>query len=130
MWASVTDSWPILTQLWFKACARTANMQAPFLCMWPLIVPTGTKRSSGVGTVLAHNLRRWIGVVPALGGRISCFVVMTMGYCLVDTTHRPSVDLMPGRRRIQWTGSGPALNRHWDCFSRLLGDQTTKKYRF
>ena len=34
---------------------------------------------AGVGTVLAHNLRRWIGVVPALGGRISCFVVMTMG---------------------------------------------------
>ena len=43
----------------------------------------GTKRSPGVGTVLAHSLRRWIGVVPALGGRISCFVEMTMGLLLI-----------------------------------------------
>ena len=27
-------------------------------------------------------------------------------------------------------GSEPALNRHWACFSCLLGDQMTKKYRF
>ena len=27
-------------------------------------------------------------------------------------------------------GGGPALNRHWACFSCLLGDQMTKKYRF
>ena len=54
-------------------------MQVPFVCMWLMIVPAGTKRSPCVGTVLAHSLRRWIGVVPALGGRISCFVVMTMG---------------------------------------------------
>ena len=39
----------------------------------------GTKRLPGVSTVLAHSLRRRIGVVPALGGRISCFVEMTMG---------------------------------------------------
>ena len=44
-----------------------------------MIVPAGTKRLTGVGTVLAHSLRRWIGVAPALGGRISCFVVMAMG---------------------------------------------------
>ena len=44
-----------------------------------MIVQAGTKRSTGVGTVLAHSLRRWIRVVPALGGRIYCFVVMTMG---------------------------------------------------
>ena len=37
------------------------------------------KRSPGVGTVLAHSLQHWIGAVPALVGRISCFVVMTMG---------------------------------------------------
>ena len=47
--------------------------------MWLMIVPAGTKRLPGVGTVLAHSLRRWIGVEPALGGRISCFLVMTMG---------------------------------------------------
>ena len=47
--------------------------------MWLMIVPAGTKRSTSVGTVLAHSLRRWIGAVPALGGRISCFVVMTIG---------------------------------------------------
>ena len=33
----------------------------------------------------------------ALGGRISCFVVLF----LVDSTHWPSVDLVPGRRRRQ-----------------------------
>ena len=54
-------------------------MQVPFVCMWLMIVPPGTKRSPGVGTVLAHSLRRWISVVPALGGHISCFVVITMG---------------------------------------------------
>ena len=52
-------------------------MQVPFVSIWVLIVPTGTKLSPGVGTVLTHSLRRWIGVV--LGGRISCFVVMTIG---------------------------------------------------
>ena len=43
-----------------------------------MIVPAGMKHSPGVGTVLTHSLRRLIGVVPALDGRISCFVVMTM----------------------------------------------------
>ena len=75
MWASVTDGGPTLTQ----HRDRTANMQVPFVCMWLMIIPAGTKCSPGVGTVLAHSLRHWIGVVPALGGRISCFVVMTMG---------------------------------------------------
>ena len=42
------------------------------------IDPAGTKRSPGVDTVLVHSPRRWIGVVPALGGRISHFVLMTM----------------------------------------------------
>ena len=63
-----------------------------------MIFPADTKRSPSVGTVLAHSLRRWIGVVPVLGGRISCFVVMT-----------PSVDLVPGRRRGRWTGIESAL---------------------
>ena len=54
-------------------------MQVPFVCMWLMIVPTGTKRSPRVGTVLAHSLRRWISVVTALGGRISCFVVTASG---------------------------------------------------
>ena len=27
-------------------------------------------------------------------------------------------------------GGGPALNRHWACFSCLLGDQMTKKIDF
>ena len=54
-------------------------MQVHFVCMWLMIVPADTKRLPGFGTVLAHSLRRWIGVVPALGGRIYCFVVMTMG---------------------------------------------------
>ena len=31
------------------------------------------------------------------------------GYCSVDTTHWPSVDLMPGRHRRQWTGIESAL---------------------
>ena len=85
-------------------------MQVPYVGMWLMIVPAGTKRSTGLGTVLAHCLRRWIGVVPALGGRISCFVVMTMGgYCSVDQTHWPSVDLLPGRRRRRWTGIESAL---------------------
>ena len=55
-------------------------MQVPFVCkpMWLMIVPAGTKLLPGAGAVLAHGLRRWIGVVPALGGRISCFVVMTI----------------------------------------------------
>ena len=53
-------------------------MQVPFVCMWLMIVPAGTKRSPGVGTVLAHSLRRWIGIVPALVGRISCFTVMRL----------------------------------------------------
>ena len=54
-------------------------MQVPFVSMWLLIVPAGTKRSPSAGTVLAHRVRRWIGAVPALGGCISCFVVMTIG---------------------------------------------------
>ena len=54
-------------------------MQVPFVCMWLMIVPAGTKRSPSAGTVLAHSLRRLIGVVPALGGRTYCFVGMTMG---------------------------------------------------
>ena len=55
-------------------------MQVPFVqCMyWLMIDPAGTKRSPGVDTVLVHSPRRWIGVVPALGGRISHFVLMTM----------------------------------------------------
>ena len=40
------------------------------------------------------------------------------GYCSVDSTHWPSVDLVP------------ALNWHLACLSILLGDQMTKKYRF
>ena len=54
-------------------------MQVSFGCMWLMIVLAGTKRAPSVGTVLAHSLRRWIGVVQSLGGRLSCFVVMTMG---------------------------------------------------
>ena len=68
-----------------------------------MIAPAGTKRSPGVGTVLAHSLRRWIGVVPALA--------------LISF-------------RADVVGGGPALTRHWACFSCLLGDQMTKKYRF
>ena len=74
-------------------------MQVPFVCMRLMIVPAGTKCSSGVDTVLAHSLWRWIGVVPALGGRDD-----DGGYCSVDTTHWPSVDLVRGRRRRRWTG--------------------------
>ena len=44
-----------------------------------MIILAGTKRSPGVSTVLAHSLRRWIGVVPTFGGRIIWFVLMTMG---------------------------------------------------
>ena len=47
--------------------------------MWLMIVPAGTKHSPDVGTVLAHSLRRWIGVVPVLGVHISCFVMMKIG---------------------------------------------------
>ena len=85
--------------------AAAAYMQVPFVCMWLMIVPAGTKHSPGVGTLLAHSLRCWIGIVPALGGRIFWFVVMTM----VDSTHWPSVDLMPGWRRRRWTGIESAL---------------------
>ena len=81
-------------------------MQVPFVCMWLMIVPAGTKRSPSVGTVLAHSLRRWIGIV--------------------ETTHWPSVDLVPGRHCRQWTGIESALA----CVSHLLGDQMTKKYSF
>ena len=85
-------------------------MQVPFVCMWLMIVPAGTKRSPGAGKLLAHSLRRWISIVPALGGRISCFVVMTIGgYCSVDTAHWPSVDLVPSRRRMRWTGIESAI---------------------
>ena len=79
MWASGTDGGLTLTQLGSKHRDRTANMQVPFVCMCLMIVAPGTKRSPSVGTVLAHSLRRWIAVVPALGERISCFVVMAMG---------------------------------------------------
>ena len=102
-------------------------MQVLFVCMWLMFVPAGTKRSPSVGTVLAHSLRRWIGVVPALGGHnYILFCCDDDGYCSVDTKHWPSVDLVPGRRRRRWTG----IESHWACVSRLLGDQMTKKYRF
>ena len=72
MWARVTDSGPTLPSFGSKHRDRTVNMQVPFVCMW-------RQARSSVGTGLAHGLLRWISVVPALGGRISCFVVMTMG---------------------------------------------------
>ena len=95
MWAGITDGGPALTQLWFKASWPYCQ---PFVFMWLMIVPTGSKRLPGVGTVLAHSLRRWIGVVPALGGCISCFVVMTMGL------------LHSGHDALAWCwfGAGPA----------------------
>ena len=88
-----------------------------------MIVPTGSKRLPGVGTVLAHSLRRWIGVVPALGGCISCFVVMTMG-AIAQWTRRIGLVLIWCRAGV--VGGGPALHRHWACFSFFLGDQMTK----
>ena len=61
-------------------------MQVPFVCMWLMIVPAGMKHQPGVGTVLAHSLRHWIGVVPVLGGRISFFCCDDDGgYCSVDS---------------------------------------------
>ena len=76
-----------------------------------MIVQAGSKCSPDVGTVLAHSLRRWIGVVPALGGRISCFVVMTIGAIAQWTPRigRPSVDSMPGWRRRRWNGIESAM---------------------
>ena len=47
--------------------------------MWLMIVPAGRKRLPGIDTVMALSLRRCIGVVQKLDGRISCFVVMMMG---------------------------------------------------
>ena len=72
-WPTVYDAEKTLAQYW------VTNMQVPFVCMWLMIVPAGTKPAHRVGTVLTHSLRRWIGVVSALGGRMSCFVVMPMG---------------------------------------------------
>ena len=76
-------------------------MQVPFVCMWFMIVPAGTKRLTSVGTVLAQSLRHWIGV-----GWTYIFFCCDDdgGYCSVDTTHWPSVDLVLGLRRRRWTG--------------------------
>ena len=85
-------------------------MQVPFVCMWLMIVLAGTKRLPGVGTVLAHSLRRWIGVVPRW---VDVYLVLFISLVLIWC-------------RAGVVGGGPALNRHWACFSCLLGDQMTK----
>ena len=54
--------------------------------------------------MLDQRRRRWSDVVQML---YKCFVFA--GYCPADTTHWPSVDMVPGRRRRRWTGIESAL---------------------
>ena len=104
-----------------KHSDRTDNMQVPFVCMWLMIVPAGTKRSPGVGTVLAHSLWRRIGWTYIL------FCCDDDGsYCSVDSTHWSSVDLVPGRRRRRWIGIESALG----LFLLFAGDQIRKTLHF
>ena len=102
-----TSRWPFVRPdpcLSSKHRDRTANMQVPFVCMALMIVPAGTKCSPAVGTVLSHRLRldrRCTGV----GWTYILFCCDDDGcYCSVDSTHWPSVDLVPGRRRRRRTG--------------------------
>ena len=125
-WPTVYDAQPTLAQYWVtvgQRHRRRANINPALVQSIVTVPPTcryfcmhvaydrpaGMKRSPGVGTVLVHSLRRRNGVVPALGGLISCFVVMTMGDIAQWTEHWPGVDLVPGRRRRRWTGIESAV---------------------
>ena len=74
--------------------------------MWLMIIPAGTKRSPSAGPQSAALDR----VVPALGGRISCLVVMAMG-ATAQWKRRIGLVLIWCGARVVY--GGPALNRHW-----------------
>ena len=118
---------PTLTQLWFKA-SWPYRQHAGTFCMYVAYDRPGrhgafTRCWYSVGPKSAALDRRCTGV----GWTYILFCFDDVGgYCSVDSTHWPSVDLV---RAVVVVG-GPALNRHWACFSCLLGDQMTKKYRF
>ena len=84
-------------------------MQVPFVCMAydrPGRHKAFTQCWCSVGPQSAALNRRCTGV----GWTYILFCCDDDGgYCSVDTTHRPSVDLVSGQRHRRWTGIESAL---------------------
>ena len=55
--------------------------------------------------MLAHRLRRWANIKPAIGQR----VVFAGKALLATLSHWPNAGLMLGRRRTRWANIKPAL---------------------
>ena len=110
MWARVTDGGPTLTRLWFKASWPYRQYTGTF-CMYVAYEHPGRHETFvqcwySVGPYTAALDRRCTGV-----GRTYILFCCDDdgGFCSVDTTQWPSVDLVPGQRRRRWTGIESAL---------------------
>ena len=110
MCASVTDGEPTLTQLWFKA-SWPYRQHAGTFCMYVAYDRPGRHEEFArwwysAGPQSAAPDRRCTGVVWT---NVLFCCDDDGGYCSVDSTHWPSVDLVQGRRWRRWTSIESAL---------------------
>ena len=110
MWARVTDDGTTLINLFFKASWPYRQYAGTF-CMYvaydrPASHEAFAQCWFSVGPQSAALDRRCTSV----GWTYILFCCDDdKGYCSVNTTHWPSVDLVPGWRRRRWTGIESAL---------------------